>query len=175
MRFQSNEVRPDGTQLPHPRSLACSAQLSMNTVKNSLRHPECPISPLLSRLFCAPLDHTWFALEHLSNRLLTERPKLGYLNYRIVLLIGQINRQRRSTWNRTEAMKRLCGFSSEFGHGMPPTLSAYKPGRKLQPRRSRFGPKSVRLQIVNQSDSFLHPCPITSWKDSIPPGYDLTD
>ena len=64
----------------------------MYAMKNGFWYAQRAISALVQRLFPAPADHAWFPLKNPSNSLLTERPKFGDLNHRVVLLVSQIDR-----------------------------------------------------------------------------------
>jgi hypothetical protein len=64
----------------------------MYAMKNGFWYPQRTISALVHRLFPAPVDHAWFPFKNPSNCLLTERPKFGDLDNRVVLLISQIDR-----------------------------------------------------------------------------------
>ena len=63
----------------------------MYAMKDGFWYSQRTISALVHRLFPAPADHAWFPLKNPSNRLLTERPKFGDLDHRVVLLISQID------------------------------------------------------------------------------------
>ncbi len=64
----------------------------MYAMKNGFWYSQRTISALVQRLFPAPADHAWFAFKNPSNCLLTERPKFGDLDNRVVLLVSQIDR-----------------------------------------------------------------------------------
>jgi hypothetical protein len=64
----------------------------MYAMKNGFWHSQRTISTLVQCLFPAPADHARFSFKNPSNCLLTERPKFGDLDDRVVLLISQINR-----------------------------------------------------------------------------------
>ena len=64
----------------------------MYAMKNGFWHAQRTISALVQRLFPAPADHARFPFKNPSNCLLTERPKFGDLDHRVVLLISQIDR-----------------------------------------------------------------------------------
>jgi len=63
----------------------------MYAMKNRFRDAQRTISTLVQRLFPAPADHAWFPFKNPSNGLLTERPKFGDLDNRVVLLIRQVD------------------------------------------------------------------------------------
>jgi hypothetical protein len=97
----------------------------MNAVKDRLRHSERPVSALVQLFFSAPVNHAWFPFKYFANGLLAERPELGDLDDRVVLLAGEFNRRpSRRAGNRVEGVGGLGWFSSEFRHGMTPTIAA---------------------------------------------------
>jgi hypothetical protein len=63
----------------------------MYAKENGFWYSQRTVSALVQRFFPAPADHAWFPVKNLSNCLLTEGPKLGDLDHRVVLLIGQID------------------------------------------------------------------------------------
>ena len=64
----------------------------MYAMKNRFWDSQRTISALVQLLFPAPADHARFPFKNPSNCLLTERPKFGDLDNRVVLLIRQIDR-----------------------------------------------------------------------------------
>jgi hypothetical protein len=64
----------------------------MYAMKNGFWHSQRTISALVQCLFPAPADHARFSFKNPSNCLLTERPKFGDLDHRVVLLTSQIDR-----------------------------------------------------------------------------------
>jgi hypothetical protein len=64
----------------------------MYAMKNGFWHSQRAISALVQCLFPAPPDHARFPVKNPSDGLLTERPKFGDLDHRVVLFIRQIDR-----------------------------------------------------------------------------------
>ena len=64
----------------------------MDAMKDGFWYSQRTISAFVQCLFPAPADHTRFPFKNPSYCLLTESPKFGDFDNRVMLLISQINR-----------------------------------------------------------------------------------
>ena len=74
---------------------AVDLQSAMNSLHHRLGNAEGSVSPLVFRLRSAQAEHAWFVLEDAADCSLAQTPKLGDLPDRIVLLVGDIEGDRR--------------------------------------------------------------------------------